>query len=266
MSRLFLLAFFCAWFSSAAALLPALPINDTASSSSASEFPLTSRVQCSGGRFGVRLSRIRCDNAWEKIEQSIQPQLFAQRDTEEDIFSLPFRYLSDDGSCAIDLSLIDKEGVDVCNGLGIAHAARRLIDECIVDRTKGGPNVGGVTSDFTPRGNLIVTLSHYTSTVECIPPAANPPTVESCNDVLQAMPASTDVEVFTKHAVERTVHVPWFLVDKKFGSNRCKLNVNLYRSGAIMETTTWFNIWTAGVAINEICIKRGMLGTAYSLG
>lgn len=142
------------------------------------------------------------------------------------------------------------------------------------------------------------------------------------------MPASTDVEVFTKHAVERSVHVPWFLVDskwhhtkpnlcsitsilhrsshqrfvlstipkrhfppsspypvlrptysplsgldtrlttalEKFGSNRCKLNVNLYRSGVIMETTTWFNIWTAGVAINEICIKRGMLGTAYSLG
>lgn len=94
MSRFFLLAFFCAWFSSAAALLPALPINDTASSSFASRFLHASRVHCSGTQFGIGLSRIRCDNAWEKIEQSIQPRLFAQRDTEQDIFSLPFRYLS----------------------------------------------------------------------------------------------------------------------------------------------------------------------------
>ena len=94
MSRLFLLAFFAAWFSSAPALLPALHINDTASSSFDSRFLHATRVHCSGAQFGIGLSRIRCDNAWEKIEKSTQPRLFAQRDTEHGIFSLPFRYLS----------------------------------------------------------------------------------------------------------------------------------------------------------------------------
>lgn len=93
MSRLFLLAFFCAWFSSAPALL-ALPINDTASPISASGFLHATRIHCSGAQFRIGLSKFRCENAWAKIEQSIQPRLYAQRDTEHDIFSLPFRYLS----------------------------------------------------------------------------------------------------------------------------------------------------------------------------
>ena len=71
-------------------------------------------------------------------------------------------------------------------------------------------------ANAAPRGNLIVTLKRYTTTVECIPPAANPPTVESCNQVLQAMPASTDMEVFSRYAAEGSVHVPWFLVNSRW--------------------------------------------------
>ena len=47
------------------------------------------------------------------------------------------RYLSDDGRCAIDLSLKDGSRGDVGNGVGIYHAARSVLQQCVTTQRGG---------------------------------------------------------------------------------------------------------------------------------
>ena len=43
---------------------------------------------------------------------------------------------------------------------------------------------------------------------------------------------------------------------------RCEVNVDVYSSNQKTDVASWFDIWTAGIAVNELCIRKGMLGTA----
>ena len=57
---------------------------------------------------------------------------------------MPFRFVSDDGHCAVDITIADVyEGGDVSNGLGIARSAQRLIQQCVADGR------GGYTRGFS---------------------------------------------------------------------------------------------------------------------
>ena len=58
-----------------------------------------------------------------------------------DAVALPIRFLSDDGRCAIDVSLSHDFG-DVSNGLAFLNAARRILQHCISNQR------GGYTSGF----------------------------------------------------------------------------------------------------------------------
>ena len=58
----------------------------------------------------------------------------------------------DDAFCAIDLILRDGTMGDVSNGLGIARAARNLLDECVVKpSTTGQTRMGGQITTFSKR-------------------------------------------------------------------------------------------------------------------
>ena len=58
----------------------------------------------------------------------------------------------DDALCAIDLILRDGTIGDVSNGLGIARAARNLLDECVVKPSASGHNrMGGQITRFSKR-------------------------------------------------------------------------------------------------------------------
>lgn len=48
---------------------------------------------------------------------------------ERDTVFVPYRFISDDGYCAIDVTLADNAG-DVSNGLAIARSAEQLIRYC----------------------------------------------------------------------------------------------------------------------------------------
>lgn len=37
------------------------------------------------------------------------------------------------------------------------------------------------------------------------------------------------------------------------------------RAGFI-DTATWYDLWAAGIAVNEMCVRQGKLGTAKYVG
>lgn len=95
-------------------------------------------------RYGTSLSRISCLDAWKKIPRTKDKIVFGRRgDVLKNGFTLPFRFLSDDGRCAIDIVLgleIDVREVDLeaVDGLTISDTAGAILVKCVNDFQKGG--------------------------------------------------------------------------------------------------------------------------------
>ena len=89
-------------------------------------------------RYGTGLSEASCQNAWLKIDRhSLIPESFRPRPTSSET-PLPIRYLSDDGTCAIDIVNTDGISGDISTGMDMAQQAKLLIDRCVHGEKKGG--------------------------------------------------------------------------------------------------------------------------------
>ena len=51
------------------------------------------------------------------------------------------------------------------------------------------------------------------------------------------------------------------------GPTSCRIDIDIFhRFGVREDESSWFDLWAAGVAVKEKCIKQGMVGTAINLG
>ena len=55
---------------------------------------------------------------------------------DRDAIFCPYRVVSDDGYCAVDVTVADGEG-DVSNGLAIARSAEQLMQQCVASGRDG---------------------------------------------------------------------------------------------------------------------------------
>ena len=83
-------------------------------------------------------ARHSCVNAMGKISPWNKPVIFGSRSVEVKDVIVPLRYLSDDGLCAIDVTLVRGTSGDVANGIGLLHAARTVWDKCAIGSASGG--------------------------------------------------------------------------------------------------------------------------------
>ena len=88
-------------------------------------------------------ARRSCVNAMGKIPPWNKPVIFGSRLVEVKDIIVPLRYLSDDGLCATDVTLVKGTSGDVSNGIGLLHAARTVWEKCAI-----GSATGGVTNGF----------------------------------------------------------------------------------------------------------------------
>lgn len=103
--------------------------------------------QCSFS-YGVDLEFKSCFNAWQKIERSTHEWVFRSRQgviTED--MPVPFRYMSDDGHCAIDVDLPQGVAQDTSDGLTISEQAGNVLIKC-VNLAKLGGSVG-IPSEYS---------------------------------------------------------------------------------------------------------------------
>ncbi|KAI4251262.1 MAG: hypothetical protein LQ352_004958 [Teloschistes flavicans] len=155
------------------------------------------KVHCTPNTTVESLSMYSCNNAWHKIVRSVTPVIYSQRPGtgKAGDVSLPVRYLSDDGRCAIDINVASGKHGDVATGLGIARAASEIFRTCLPWQPTPQQSMSGEATGFSP------------------------------------LPLA------------------------------CRVFVDLYHPNMYKTVEgKWYDIWAAGVAINEVCVKRSQIG------
>ena len=90
----------------------------------------------------AQAARGSCINVMNKISPWSRPVIFGSRTVEVKDVTVPLRYLSDDGLCAIDVTFLKGTSADVANGVGLLHAARTIWEECAIPLAAGGTTSG----------------------------------------------------------------------------------------------------------------------------
>ena len=127
--------------------VPTAPVNINISLTPAEDaYDLTNihlaapRIQCDASTYGGGLNIASCQEVWELLPTSLTRRTIGQRTEGHFDIPLPFRVLSHDGLCAVDIT--HKKGLisDISTGHEISQAALLVLDACV----KGVVQQGGV--------------------------------------------------------------------------------------------------------------------------
>ncbi|KAL9580458.1 MAG: hypothetical protein Q9203_006293 [Teloschistes exilis] len=220
-------------------------------------------VACTPNTTDESLSTFSCGNAWHKIVRTTPPVIYSPRPGtgKAGDVSLPVRYLSDDGLCAIDINVAQGKRGDVSNGLSIARAADEIIRTCVPRQSMSGEKVG-----FSIQGGLTVKVVIYsTERVTCHTPtsALLQPIPAACQQLLQEMPADDHYPVvFSRDGRTGNVKLPWMK-----NAEPCRIVIDLFHPAMYKKIkANWYDVWAAGVAVNELCVKRSLIGVVGPIG
>ncbi|KAI4173471.1 MAG: hypothetical protein LQ348_006577 [Seirophora lacunosa] len=218
-----------------------------------------SMLTCSGTRYGRNLRLASCLQIWGIMSAYTVPRSFGERNTGDWDAPLPFRYLSLDGLCAIDLSHAAGTLGDTIAPVDLKEAARLIIQICIAVE----PNEGGLVTGLGVNKALSLRIVPYRPTVTCGPDNTGPPEL-SCRDVIDKMPANNKRQVFGPRDQQGvTVPLPWAYTT---GRRRCGAIVDAVEEGRITDEGDWYKIWAAANAVDFMCCQQGRRGVATALG
>ncbi|KAM0797607.1 hypothetical protein BDR22DRAFT_975124 [Usnea florida] len=210
---------------------------------------------------GVDLDKESCDNAIRKIERATGPVTFGERGTGNWDIVLPYRFLSDDGLCTVDVKSAAGHQPDVYTWGGVSRNAFRILDKCVGDQAV---TTGGAVLNLGLEGELHLVLSKAVRTVQC--PGSSSiaaPPYSSCQDLLSKLPVWTDQTMFGRAGAPGVqIKLPKIFYS---GDNECALAVGL-NPGNASDTATWTGIWDAAVQGTELCAKNGSPGVVDAFG
>ena len=104
------------------------------------------RILCSSAFYGSAPKEDSCNQAWGKIPRSDVPHTYGPREerrTQTFDVTVPIRYLSDDGLCAIDVRTRGTQGfwlADTTSSLVISDSAKAVLERCVSGKRMGGSN------------------------------------------------------------------------------------------------------------------------------
>ncbi|KAL8790930.1 MAG: hypothetical protein Q9213_000355 [Squamulea squamosa] len=172
---------------------------------------------------------------------------------------LPYRYLSHDGLCAVDVAHTAGVLSDTIAPVDLKIATRLIIQICI----QQSPNEGGLITGLGQNKALALRVVPYRPTVKCGPDGSGPPWL-SCRDIVDKMPANNKRQVFgPKGDARATVPLPWSYMTAR---QRCGVIVDGKEPGRTFDTGDWYKIWAAANAVEFMCTQLGRNGSATSLG
>ncbi|KAI4127650.1 MAG: hypothetical protein LQ338_003098 [Usnochroma carphineum] len=184
---------------------------------------------------------------------------FGERGTGVYDAPLPFRYLSLDGLCAIDLSHAAGVISDSIVPAELNDAALLVYQICL----SGTPNEGGLATGLGVNRGLALRVVPYRPSVTCGPDGSGPPW-KTCRGILDAMPANNKRQVFGPKDDDRTtVALPWSFTT---GLRSCGLIIDNIQPGSVSDTGDWYKLWAAANAVNFMCNQSGKRGVATGLG
>ena len=232
------------------------PVNTTALVTSPVGAP---KVSCNGALYGRNLNRDSCEQVYNFMSMDPSEITFGERHEGFWQANLPFRWLSRDGRCAVDLGHTKGVISDQMAPAEIKRMVRVLLEVCV----RGSPNEGGMMSNIGQNGNLLLRIVPYKPTVTCGPEDSAPPWI-TCRDIMDDMPTDGKKVTFGPRSdPETTVALPWAMTA---GSRKCVVAIEETEMGAVKDTWTWYNMWLAANAVDYMCIHLGKRGVAVNLG
>lgn len=217
------------------------------------------QVTCNGQLYGRNINLQSCIQLYRTMSSDVRPRTFGERGTGTYDVNLPFRYLSRDGLCAIDVSHQRDLNFDTIAPIDLKEAAGIMIQICV----SGKPSIGGVTAGLGVNKGLSMRVVPYRPNVFCGPPDSGPPWI-TCRRVIDVMPASGKAEIFGPKAWENTtVEIPWAQTSVR---RRCMVVVDSIHEGVVSDTSDWYKIWAAANAVDYMCTQVGKKGLALGLG
>ncbi|KAL6716053.1 hypothetical protein ACLMJK_007015 [Lecanora helva] len=195
-----------------------------------------------------------CDDAWDKIPN------FSGGYGGTSIFKA--RTYNPSSSEDIEIDPGNKL-VDQAPGEAVRSAAYELLAQCV-----GAQKRGGTIRGFSTGSRLSITFSGYADqlrNIECdrnIPSDSLQSYQKQAVDSLEYLPFNKKVLSFdfTKPAGSYGYVLP-----RREPDYHGPLLVDL-DPGSKVNRESWWNIWTAGIAVYTICVQQGRMGTFINLG
>lgn len=218
------------------------------------------QISCNGQQYGRNLNLKSCQQVYHAMSALPKPKTFGQRGTGFTYDApLPFRYLSHDGLCAVDVSHVAGMDFDTIAPNDLKEAARSLVAICV----SGQPNIGGMVTGLGVNKGLILRITPYRPSVLCGPQDSGAPWV-SCRHIIDRIPATNQPQVFGPNGWDNTtVPIPWA---KTSAARRCVMLVNAIVPGQVSDSGDWYKLWAAANAIDYMCEQLGKNGIALGLG
>ncbi|MCJ1451984.1 hypothetical protein MMC28_002324 [Mycoblastus sanguinarius] len=166
-------------------------------------------------------------------------------------FPLPYRVLSNDGLCFLQIVLVPGALSGDASLTQIGQAGYTLLRECVIKR-----GLGGIAAKTGGDNNLNVVIASYRPTVRCDRTSTAGPPWESCIKVFAAMNADRAPLVFGDPQDPR-VQVPLPLTLPGDSSGRCKVEVNKVGPST---TSTYYHLWEAVMAVGTMCLRSSQKG------
>ncbi|KAI4180410.1 MAG: hypothetical protein LQ346_007001 [Caloplaca aetnensis] len=231
------------------------PVSSSATLNSTGNF----QVDCAGDVYGKGLTPDSCAEALERIPTSDNPLKFGLRGRQGVDVVTPWRWISSDGTCAIEVA--ETSGAQG-NYLDLVTAAHEMTDLCMDFMD---PTEGSVARNIGVDGNLSLTMRVYKPTVSCRR-SINLGGSSFINEILRKMPAVSTRTVFGRRGVPgvRVLLPLTFTSIHQYLSSRLVATVDL--TSANVETASWYDIWAATVAISGMCVNKGKGGSSSFLG
>lgn len=180
-------------------------LNDSSSFLNTSSQPLGSpQYHCNGKAYGKNLNLASCTQALHLMPDTKKPLTFGQRGKGDWDANLPFRILSRNGLCAIDIAHRAGAVSDTITPVALRQNAAALIDLCVGTK----PNEGGVVSNLGKHGNLALRVTPYRPRVTC---QAQGPLASDCKAIIDVLPVDGQKQVFGRKGnpdPEITLRIP----------------------------------------------------------
>lgn len=217
-------------------------------------------ITCDGRSYGRNLNLQSCIQVYTAMSSELSPKTFGKRGT-GDLWDapLPFRYLSHDGLCAVDVGIRADTVSDTVAPLDLKEAAQVLIGVCVATP----PSEGGIMTGLGVNKALSIRIVRYRPSVYCGPEKSGPPWM-TCRHILDVMQADNEKQVFGPREFENTtVVLPW-----KYTSllRRCAIRIDATEPGMVSDSSGWYQIWAAANAVDFMCVQLGRKGIALGLG
>ncbi|KAL6717971.1 GTPase-activating protein S13 [Lecanora helva] len=218
-----------------------------------SQLPVGTEFECGNVVYDYPIAK-SCEDAILQMPQGNQVVEWSDRRNPNqggmihvDFETLPWRFVSSDGSCAIEIGTNVPMGQDNASYSSVIGAAWQLYVTCARKRKDG------VVKNLGLQGKLNVTMEQYKPNVGCGDPESVPASVAACSELVRTMIATKDPVTF-----HRGFNLPY---TKQWGD--CRMTLDIAGPRAVMR---WYDLYAAAVAINSMCVRNHQDGFAVLYG